>query len=133
MVGTWSEEKEERMLQNWSFRGAGIVASGRIATVLPSKMSASRIQRSNGGSQASASGMSRSPALGTGEICDSAVVLGSICCLTRKMETSRRRLQEKDLPWFLYYFRYHAVRRGSSRWTLGREPAQTVYPDPIEN
>ncbi len=51
----------------------------------------------------SASGTSRSPAAGTGEICESVAVLGSINHLTHTMETSRRRLQEKDLPLFAYY------------------------------
>jgi hypothetical protein len=95
-------------LKNQCFTGfePGVIAAvGERGGVLPSKASANRIHRSNGGSQTSTSGASPSPAGSAAGIFNSEFVLGSIIHLTHKTLGSRKRLQEKDLPSIPYYFR----------------------------
>jgi hypothetical protein len=97
---------------------------GRGAASLASSSSTIRIQRSNGGAQTSTSELEPgSLPGGTGDTLASTLILGSINHLTHKMETSRRRLQENDLPLIVYYFsasRATQIARGALDQTLSR-------------
>ena len=116
------------MLQRRLFESRRTVAFVRGA--VPNQASAILIQRSNGGSQTSEIGGSPGS---TGRFFDSAVIFGSINHSTHEMSTSRRRLQEKDLPSIAYYLGTALCCRTASPRLPVTDPNQTGKPVLIGN
>ena len=120
---------------NYCFRGGVFESRRTVAFVrgaVPNQASAILIHRSNGGSQTSNSGIGGSPE-STGEFFDSAVIFGSINHSTHEMGTSRRRLQEKDLPSIAYYLGTAFCCRTASPRHPVTDPKQTGKPVLIGN